>query len=544
MTHLEWLRRPPGKRSLKTLRLLYDKYAWLQDLLGRHNPLPIPKERQRVYARRFRPRRSNDVPKLPAYRQELEAICFATVSLGTLTDDLLRLVEMRIAAIWNWAHRIAAEELSPARVRSRGEILAELRRLVSDGALDDATYRIRSAALLLPGIQAATTSHAADVREVLSRNAQRVRPVLELLLKLNLQGAPQHPLRVALEWIQDYYAEKTNWLFPQPPLEWVGRWRALIDGKDLSRGLRAYEAATLWGMRHALRNGSLWSPYGYEFSDPAQNWMPASVWQQQSATYRARKELPSSPVLYTDQVQATLRAALAGLEEAVANGSVWVGRKDLYFRRDDAEKQPEGLDFMQARLYCQVGRVQFPTVLLELDARVHFSWRLLGREPKSEQELLAVYAALLAAGTDLHSRGIATMIRGVRESTVRRYMHLFEAEPGVRAANEALVKFARSHSIVQRWGTGYAASSDLMSLDANKHLYTARVDPKRRVHGVGIYQTVLDQWASPTMHPCPCCSVKPERLSRECSDNASPRFDSLPWILMALPTLPWDWASS
>jgi hypothetical protein len=43
--------------------------------------------------------------------------------------------------------------------------------------------------------------------------------------------------------------------------------------------------------------------------------------------------------------------------------------------------------------------------------------------------LLAVYAALLAAGTDLASRGIATMIRGVRESTVRRYMRLLEAEP-------------------------------------------------------------------------------------------------------------------
>jgi hypothetical protein len=40
-------------------------------------------------------------------------------------------------------------------------------------------------------------------------------------------------------------------------------------------------------------------------------------------------------------------------------------------------------------------------------------------------------------------------------------------------------------------------SSDLMSLDASKHLYDARVDPKRRVHGMGVYQTILDQMGHP-----------------------------------------------
>jgi TnpA family transposase len=231
--------------------------------------------------------------------------------------------------------------------------------------------------------------------------------------------------------------------------------------------------------------------------------MPATTWQQQAQSYRERKDLSSSPIAYTDKVQATLRASLAGLEEAVADGSVWIGHKDIYFPRDPAEREPEGLELAQTQLYRQVGRVQFPTVLLELDARVHFTWRLLGREPKDARELLAVYAALLAAGTDLESRGIATMIRGVRVSTVRRYMRLLEAEPALRAANEALVTFARTHPIVNHWGSGYAASSDLMSLDASKHLYSARVDPKRRVHGMGIYQTVLDQWGIPYDAPLP-----------------------------------------
>lgn len=153
-------------------------------------------------------------------------------------------------------------------------------------------------------------------------------------------------------------------------------------------------------------------------------------------------------------------------------------------------QQPDGVEFAQVSLYRDIGRVQLPTLLLELDARVHFSWKLLGREPKHAEELLGVYGALLAAGTDLESRGVAGMIRGVHESTVRRYMRLFEAEPAMREAKDALLQFARSHSIVNHWGTGYEASSDLMSLDASKHMYDARVDPKRRVHGMGVYQTM------------------------------------------------------
>jgi len=80
-------------------------------------------------------------------------------------------------------------------------------------------------------------------------------------------------------------------------------------------------------------------------------------------------------------------------------------------------------------------------------------------------------------------------------------MRLFESEPALREANDALLHFARSHSIVNHWGTGFEASSDLMSLDASRHLYDAPVDPKRRVHGVGAYQTVLDQWGIPYDHP-------------------------------------------
>lgn len=39
------------------------------------------------------------------------------------------------------------------------------------------------------------------------------------------------------------------------------------------------------------------------------------------------------------------------------------------------------------------------------------------------------------------------------------------------------------------------ASADMMSLDATRHLWTARIEPRRRTPAVGTYTHVLDQWA-------------------------------------------------
>ncbi len=501
MTHLEWLRRPPRRRSMKTLLELFAKYQWLEERIGRGLPIPISKERQQVYARRLRRRRSAHIAKLPPYRQELEAMCFAAVCLGTLVDDMLRLVEIRITSIWNWGHKVVAERLIPARVRKKSEILAELRRLVTDQTLTDEVFRAKASTLLLADPPNTLPSRAADVREVLSRNARRIRPILQLLTKLNLHGDGDGGN--GLSWLDGIYDDGVDTFFLDKAPVWARRWKSLIKESDTQTSARAYEAATAWAVRQGLRNGSLYSKYGFEYADPASHWMPPDIWKVRRSGYQLEKDLPNAEHLYTDRAEAALRASLAGLREAVAAGDVWVGRKDLYFRRDEAEVQPEGVEQAQNELYRKIGRIQLPTLLLELDSQVHFSWKLLSREPKSAEELLGVYGALLAAGTDLQSRGVATMIRGVHESTIRRYMRLFETAPALREANDALLHFARGHSIVNHWGTGFEASSDLMSLDASKHLYDARVDPKRRVHGVGVYQTVLDQWGIPYDQPLP-----------------------------------------
>jgi TnpA family transposase len=52
----------------------------------------------------------------------------------------------------------------------------------------------------------------------------------------------------------------------------------------------------------------------------------------------------------------------------------------------------------------------------------------------------------------------------------------------------------RDHPVAALWGRGLFASADMMSLEATRYLWSARLDPRRRTFAVGTYTHVLDQW--------------------------------------------------
>jgi hypothetical protein len=126
--------------------------------------------------------------------------------------------------------------LIPARVRKKSEILAELRRLVTDKTLTDEAFRAKAHTLLLADQPNALRSRAADVREVLSRNARRIRPILQLLTKLDLQGDGVGGN--GLSWLDGIYDDgiDTFWkrTSPMPIADIVGR---------AARGCAAHSAA-------------------------------------------------------------------------------------------------------------------------------------------------------------------------------------------------------------------------------------------------------------------------------------------------------------
>ena len=530
MTAVEWLRRPPKRRSLRTMRELHDKYRWLELLVGHYRLSGIPRQRQLDHARRFRRRRAADLGTLSDHRRELEALCFITVTLATITDDLLRLVEMRITAIWRWATRRCSRAGHPTTGSRTGRTADRDPR---PGERSDGNRRGvqgPGAGLVQPAAGARRRHGRRCPRGAMPKR-RRIRPIVELLT-LRLCAERGHArARECLSGCED---RRRRWAAgrTRPPngTPAVAPW-CRNDGQ---RALRAFEAATLGLVRRSLRNGSLWSPHGW-FSDPARNLMPAAVWQNSGAGYRFRRTCLRIP-RRTPIASGRLAGALAGLGEPSPTtpciSDTWTSTSRAI--RPSACRT----DWNSRRVACTAGwtgAVPSPAAR----ARCAGAFQLDPARARAQTcgELLGVYGALLAAGTDLESRGIATMVRGVRESTVRRYMRLFEARPALRAANDALVHFARRHAVVNHWGSGYEASSDLLSLDASKHLWNARW-----IETPHVRHRHLHHDPGPVGHPVrsatPAAAATGGRRDRRVDASGSRRSRAWPSTPMVTPTSP------
>ena len=188
MTVLEWLRRPPRRRSKKTLDEELSKLWTIRALSPPESIERIPAQRLRAYARRMRRRRPIRVREVAEPRRTLEIAALLTVLATRQSDTVLRLIEMRIAEIWSWAHAVAR----PApRHTMPEEVAAALARTMDDPVLTDAQFRDQSRVLLAPwrpGARPARSTRAAQVREHLAANVRRVRPLLKHLIALGLRS--------------------------------------------------------------------------------------------------------------------------------------------------------------------------------------------------------------------------------------------------------------------------------------------------------------------------------------------------------------------
>jgi hypothetical protein len=86
------------------------------------------------------------------------------------------------------------------------------------------------------------------------------------------------------------------------------------------------------------------------------------------------------------------------------------------------------------------------------------------------------------------------MMPALSEAAIAEAMPRIEVEAVWWEANALVLEFLHRHAVVKACGEGTLASADAMSLEASQHLWNARVDPRRRTYGIGIYSHVLDQW--------------------------------------------------
>jgi hypothetical protein len=205
--------------------------------------------------------------------------------------------------------------------------------------------------------------------------------------------------------------------------------------------------------------------------------------------------MPKSAEPFLEPLLANLLAGMGAIEEAQRRGKIEIGADGL-LHLPAITALPGQVEPMRTRetIYKLIGNVQFPDLLLEVDAATNFSDALLGHRAQSAGELVALYGALLAHGTDVDAKGVASMIAGLEPSQISMAMRALEGSGRLRRANERVSEFQSRIPIAALWGDGDKASADMMSLDASRHLWNARIDPRRRTYAAGLYTHVRDRW--------------------------------------------------
>ncbi|HDC7066959.1 TPA: transposase, partial [Staphylococcus aureus] len=189
------------------------------------------------------------------------------------------------------------------------------------------------------------------------------------------------------------------------------------------------------------------------------------------------------------------QAGVAAVAEACAQGKIEIGDDGmLHLPAIEALEQDDEPRRTRDLIYKVIGDAQLPDLVLEVDSWTNFSEVLLGHRAQSETELLSIYAALIAHGTEIDAKGVAAMIPGIDTAQVSLAMRALEVHGRLRRANEVVAEFQGKIPVAAHWGTGKKASADMMSLDVSRHLWIARVDPRRRTYAAGIYTHVLDKW--------------------------------------------------
>ena len=272
-------------------------------------------------------------------------------------------------------------------------------------------------------------------------------------------------------------------------LECGAVWQAMVNDANRERAFWALEVATLWGLHRAIRNGSVWIEHSLAFRGQDRLFIFEQRWAKERHAHHQRLGLPLDVQDFLAPLIEQATCGIAAVARAAEAGALTVD-EDVHLRRLEAEEEDPQVAELRRTLNQQIGEAQLADLILSVDAEVRFSWIMLGREPRSHQELLMAYAGVLAHGTAMSAAETARMIPGLTAEGVRQAMRWASDEHRLREASRAVLTFMHRHPITQAWGRSDLASADMMSLDASRRVWQARIDPRRRQPGIGVYRAV------------------------------------------------------
>jgi TnpA family transposase len=446
----------------------------------------------RRFARRLASRAPSASAKIKEPARTVEVTCFLRYCLLTATDQLILMVQRRVVDVWRQcADGVPAAADWAARYR---ELLGQLAQLSAEGAVPESELRARLTELVVTQRSQRRPSRASVIRQRLIDAIRPVRALIAAIIKLPWQAKGEHPVLQALLQLRSLHAAGDRTLPADTSAEGLGRvWSAEISDVDRERAFRALEVATLFAWRRAVRNGSVWLEHSLSFRGRDRLFLPPERWQAEAPRHYARLSLPTQATDFIAPLLERVRVGVDAVATAARAGTLRVD-DELHLSPLPADEESPEVSTLRDELDQQIGEVQLPEAILEVDAQVRFSWIMLGREPRSAAELLMTYAGILAHGTSLTAAECARMIPQLSATTVRQAMRWAGDERRLRLACQAVLEYMQSHPIAATWGRADLASSDMMSLETSKRVWQARLDPRRQTASVGVYSHVRDRW--------------------------------------------------
>jgi TnpA family transposase len=471
----QWLWSVPLRNSTHQMSELFRKIERLVEL-GVHGnwPAACNEASVRHFARRCAHRKPSVSKRIQSSRR-LEAACFMRYALCTATDQLLSMLGRWIRKALNEANSrvVAARPDHKAQIH---DFATAVRAIATNESLTHDELVEQLCALADAALKQETPSHASLVRSQLLSKRRVARAMLARLLTLPFEAQTAHPVIEALTLLRGLYASRSVELPTNTAIQLGRAWQRKIENKDRTQALLAFEWATLFALRVALRNGSVYVEHSFDFRSQATLLIPDDEWQARRNHYYGHLKLPQDP-----------KEFLKPVIEHLVDDAVHIGPLN-------AQPHDAALESLRRAIFAPRPDGQLPRIILEVDSTVRFSWILLGREPRPRTELLMVYAAVLAHGTSMSAADIARMVPELSATAIRQMMSRIGDERMLRQAADAVLEFMHRHPIAQHWGRADFASSDMMSLETTKTVWQARADSRRRTASIGMYTHVRDRW--------------------------------------------------
>ena len=478
-TLLEFLQEPPGSLRTKDITRESEKVGALLAMRIAEMPdLPGTERYWQLYAARMRNQRRSRFAQRQEPRRSIELVGFLRHSLAAHTDTLIRMVDRRVSRLWGKASERAKTD--QGALPALEVLLAEMRQAIKE---EDQSKEKRFDAIVdlvrrYDAGELKPQSIAARQRAILVAEIRQIRPLLKSLVGLDLHGdEPSHWPALIAAW-KDAYRQGAEGLTAAMAPPKLPTWDPMREDSTVNERNTA-EVQLLWELRQALRRRTVYVPSSLSFQSRAKMLYPRG-----SSIRAPRSDYPVKMVLA--ELVEEIAYGLQCVSEAVERGDLKLDGTQIKVRRLAAQRTPADLKGVRRELYGAYARVQFPDIVMAVDAETHFSAEILGRPADNETELLHLYAGILGQSMDLSANRLSLMV-GLTPEGLAHAMHVLEDAAPVVRANEAVLTYMHSHAIARTWGSPFDCAADAMSLDMPEHFWFTSPDPKRRVPGSATY---------------------------------------------------------